>query len=159
MFGEWISRAPAHRNCAFSKCIWRAILKLMVKISVAFRLRISYVCCNNASKKDSCTLQTNVKIWKKSFYRIEKGWLNESNNRSTFGFKAMRRIDDADKCGVNNSRYQGQDSRGRPRATVEREGRAIVREAVTAPDSSLSTIHRVVCTHVTLTSLHTVKSD
>ena len=55
---------------------------------------------------------------------------------------------------VNNGRYQRQNGSGRPRATTEREDRAIVRAAVTAPDSSLSTIHRVTRTHVSNMTLH-----
>ena len=45
----------------------------------------------------------------------------------------------------------------RPRATVEREDREIVRIAVIAPDSSLSTIHRLACTHVSNTTLEKVE--
>ncbi|UYV82173.1 hypothetical protein LAZ67_21001252 [Cordylochernes scorpioides] len=44
---------------------------------------------------------------------------------------------------VNNGRIQRQDGSGLPRATTEREDRAIVRMAVAAPESTLSTIQRV----------------
>ena len=43
---------------------------------------------------------------------------------------------------------------GRPRATTEREDRAIVRAAVTARDSSLSTIQRVTNTEVTTRTIN-----
>ncbi|UYV60905.1 MYO1D [Cordylochernes scorpioides] len=43
---------------------------------------------------------------------------------------------------------QRQDGSGRPRATTEREDRAIVRMAVAAPESTLSTIQRVTGTQV-----------
>ena len=42
----------------------------------------------------------------------------------------------------------GSEQRGWPRATVEQEDKAIVRAVVTSPDSSLSTLHCVVYTHV-----------
>ncbi|UYV77770.1 hypothetical protein LAZ67_15002210 [Cordylochernes scorpioides] len=48
---------------------------------------------------------------------------------------------------VNNGRLQCQDGSGRSRDTTEREDRAIVRTAVTASDSTLSTIQRVTGTH------------
>ena len=46
---------------------------------------------------------------------------------------------------VNNGRYQGQDGSGRHRSTVKRKDRAIVKAAVTVPDSSLSINHSVAC--------------
>ncbi|UYV84357.1 hypothetical protein LAZ67_X001927 [Cordylochernes scorpioides] len=49
---------------------------------------------------------------------------------------------------VNNESMQCQDSSGRPRATTEREDRAIVRMAVAAPESTLSTLQRVTGTQV-----------
>ncbi|UYV62024.1 hypothetical protein LAZ67_1007530 [Cordylochernes scorpioides] len=49
---------------------------------------------------------------------------------------------------VNNGRLQRQDGSGRPRATTEREDRAIVRIAVAAPESTLTTIQRVTGTQV-----------
>ncbi|UYV61580.1 hypothetical protein LAZ67_1005361 [Cordylochernes scorpioides] len=49
---------------------------------------------------------------------------------------------------VNNGSMQRQDGSGRPRATTEREDRAIVRMAVAAPESTLSTIQRVTGTQV-----------
>ncbi|UYV72285.1 K02A2.6-like, partial [Cordylochernes scorpioides] len=49
---------------------------------------------------------------------------------------------------VNNGSMQRQDGGGRPRATTEREDRAIVRMAVAAPESTLSTIQRVTGTQV-----------
>ncbi|UYV78683.1 hypothetical protein LAZ67_16002377 [Cordylochernes scorpioides] len=49
---------------------------------------------------------------------------------------------------VNNETMQRQDGSGRPRATTEREDRAIVRMAVAAPESTLSTIQRVAGTQV-----------
>ncbi|UYV65957.1 GSPT1 [Cordylochernes scorpioides] len=45
-------------------------------------------------------------------------------------------------------KMQRQDGSGRPRATTEREDRAIVRMAVAAPESTLSTIQRVTGTQV-----------
>ena len=41
---------------------------------------------------------------------------------------------------VDNSKFQHHDGSGRPRASTEREERAIVWSAITVPDSSLSTI-------------------
>ena len=49
----------------------------------------------------------------------------------------------------------GSERSGRPRATVEREVRATARVAVIVPDSSLSTIHRVACTHMSKMTLST----
>ncbi|UYV82646.1 hypothetical protein LAZ67_22000361 [Cordylochernes scorpioides] len=49
---------------------------------------------------------------------------------------------------VNNGKMQRQDGSGRPRATTEREDRAIVRMAVAAPESTLTTIQRVTGTQV-----------
>ncbi|UYV81341.1 Transposase [Cordylochernes scorpioides] len=49
---------------------------------------------------------------------------------------------------VNNGSMQRQDGSGRPRETTEREDRAIVRMAVAAPESTLSTIQRVTGTQV-----------
>ncbi|UYV63544.1 SEC14L2 [Cordylochernes scorpioides] len=49
---------------------------------------------------------------------------------------------------VNNGRIQRQDGSGRPRATTEREDRTIVRMAVAAPESTLTTIQRVTGTQV-----------
>ncbi|UYV82953.1 B3GNT1 [Cordylochernes scorpioides] len=49
---------------------------------------------------------------------------------------------------VNNGSMQRQDGSGRPRATTEREDRAIVRMAVAAPESTLTTIQRVTGTQV-----------
>ncbi|UYV76601.1 hypothetical protein LAZ67_14001425, partial [Cordylochernes scorpioides] len=49
---------------------------------------------------------------------------------------------------VNNGSMQRQDGSGRPRATTELEDRAIVRMAVAAPESTLSTIQRVTGTQV-----------
>ncbi|GFV79394.1 hypothetical protein TNCV_1903661 [Trichonephila clavipes] len=45
---------------------------------------------------------------------------------------------------VDSGRFQSHYGSGRPRATADREDRVIVRSAVTAPDSTLSTIRRVV---------------
>lgn len=45
---------------------------------------------------------------------------------------------------INNGRFKRQNSSGRPRTTAEREGRVIVRSAISASDSSLSTIRRVI---------------
>ena len=42
---------------------------------------------------------------------------------------------------VKNGRYQVQNGNGLPRAKVEKEDKAIVRAAVTVPNSLLSTIH------------------
>ena len=44
---------------------------------------------------------------------------------------------------INNTRYQDRNGSNRHKATVEREDKVIVRAAARAPDSSLSTIHRV----------------
>ncbi|UYV64260.1 hypothetical protein LAZ67_3000095, partial [Cordylochernes scorpioides] len=49
---------------------------------------------------------------------------------------------------VNNRRMQRQDGSGRPRSTTEWEDRAIVRMAVAAPESTLSTIQRMTGTQV-----------
>ncbi|UYV83849.1 hypothetical protein LAZ67_X000408 [Cordylochernes scorpioides] len=49
---------------------------------------------------------------------------------------------------VNNGRMQRQDGSGRSRAKAELEDRAIVRMAVAAPESTLSTIQRVIGTQV-----------
>ncbi|GFX43637.1 uncharacterized protein TNCV_510861 [Trichonephila clavipes] len=49
---------------------------------------------------------------------------------------------------VNNDRFQRHDGSGQPRATADREDRLTLRSAVTAPDSSLSTIRHATCTRV-----------
>ncbi|GFU07290.1 SCAN domain-containing protein 3 [Trichonephila clavipes] len=49
---------------------------------------------------------------------------------------------------VENRRSQRHDGSGQPKATAYRDDRLIVRSAVTAPDSSLSTIRRVICSRV-----------
>ncbi|GFX53312.1 HTH_Tnp_Tc3_2 domain-containing protein [Trichonephila clavipes] len=54
----------------------------------------------------------------------------------------------------DNGRFQRHDSSGQPRATANRGNRLIVRSAVTAPDSSLSTIRRVTRTRVSTMIIH-----
>ncbi|UYV70264.1 Transposase [Cordylochernes scorpioides] len=55
---------------------------------------------------------------------------------------------------VNNGRLQRQDGSGRSRATTKREDRAIVRMAVAAPESTLSTIQRVTGTQVSKVTIN-----
>lgn len=55
---------------------------------------------------------------------------------------------------VDNGRVERRDGSGRPRATTDREDRLIVRAAVTAPDSSLSSIRRATRTRVTTMTIH-----
>ncbi|GFW59396.1 HTH_Tnp_Tc3_2 domain-containing protein [Trichonephila clavipes] len=55
---------------------------------------------------------------------------------------------------VGNGRFKRHDGRGRPRATADRENRLIVRSAVTASDSSLSTIKRTTRTRVSTMTIH-----
>ncbi|GFW17239.1 HTH_Tnp_Tc3_2 domain-containing protein [Trichonephila clavipes] len=52
---------------------------------------------------------------------------------------------------VDNSRFQFHDDSVRPRAAADGEDRWIVRSAVTAPDSSLSTFRRV--THLRVSTM------
>ncbi|UYV84223.1 hypothetical protein LAZ67_X001577 [Cordylochernes scorpioides] len=76
----------------------------------------------------------------------EAGWSNRLIARHLCGSDAAIR-----RCWqkwVNNGSMQRQDGSGRPRATTEREDRAIVRMAVAAPESTLSTIQRVTGTQV-----------
>ncbi|UYV74872.1 hypothetical protein LAZ67_12001574 [Cordylochernes scorpioides] len=70
----------------------------------------------------------------------EAGWSNRPIARHLCrGYAAIRRCW---QKWVNNGRMLRQDGSGRPRATTEREDRAIVRMAVSAPESTLSTIQR-----------------
>ncbi|GFS56807.1 HTH_Tnp_Tc3_2 domain-containing protein [Trichonephila clavipes] len=55
---------------------------------------------------------------------------------------------------VDSGRFQHHDDSGRHRATADREDRLTVRSAVTAPDSSLSTIRRVTRTCVSIMTIH-----
>ncbi|GFU63346.1 HTH_Tnp_Tc3_2 domain-containing protein [Trichonephila clavipes] len=55
---------------------------------------------------------------------------------------------------VNNGRFQCLDGSGRPRATADREDRLIVRSAVIAPDSSLSTLRRATRARVSTMTIH-----
>ncbi|UYV70855.1 hypothetical protein LAZ67_8000866 [Cordylochernes scorpioides] len=76
----------------------------------------------------------------------EAGWFNRLIARNLCRSDAAIR-----RCcqkWVNNGSMQRQDGRGRPRETTEREDRAIVRMAVAAPESTLSTIQRVTGTQV-----------
>ncbi|UYV75101.1 SIM2 [Cordylochernes scorpioides] len=76
----------------------------------------------------------------------EAGWSNRLIARHLCrNYAAIRRCS---QKWVNNGSMQRQDGSGRPRATTEREDRAIVRMAVAAPESTLSTIQRVTGTQV-----------
>ncbi|GFX11947.1 HTH_Tnp_Tc3_2 domain-containing protein [Trichonephila clavipes] len=55
---------------------------------------------------------------------------------------------------VARGRFQRHDSSGRPRATADRQDRLIVRSAVTALDSSLSTVRRTTHTRVSTMNIH-----
>ncbi|GFU56874.1 HTH_Tnp_Tc3_2 domain-containing protein [Trichonephila clavipes] len=55
---------------------------------------------------------------------------------------------------VNKDRFQRHDSSRRHSATADREDRLIVKTAVIALDSSLSTIRCVTCTRVSTTTIH-----
>ncbi|GFS94093.1 hypothetical protein TNCV_3785781 [Trichonephila clavipes] len=63
--------------------------------------------------------------------------------------EAMRPLEEAGKNGCKMA-----DDSGRPRATVDREDRLIVRSAVTASDSSLSIIRRTTRTRVSTMTIH-----
>ena len=141
MSDKWIARAPVYRICAF--IILGAILNLIIKPSVAFQLRIPYVGCNNASPKDSYSLQTEVSVWKRSFDRIERSWLNEWTISRHLG-QSDAEINWCWQESVNNGRYQCQNGSGWPSNTVEWNDTAIVRGSVTAPIYSLWTIYHIV---------------
>ncbi|GFT93410.1 HTH_Tnp_Tc3_2 domain-containing protein [Trichonephila clavipes] len=55
---------------------------------------------------------------------------------------------------MENGRLQRHDGSVRPKATADREDRLIVRSAVTASDSSLSTIRRTTRTRVSTMAIH-----
>ncbi|GFW76369.1 HTH_Tnp_Tc3_2 domain-containing protein [Trichonephila clavipes] len=55
---------------------------------------------------------------------------------------------------VKNNRFQHQDSSGRPRATADRKNRLIFRSAVTASNSSLSTVRRTTRTRMSTMTIH-----
>ncbi|GFU20221.1 HTH_Tnp_Tc3_2 domain-containing protein, partial [Trichonephila clavipes] len=82
----------------------------------------------------------------------EAGWANRRTTRH------MGRNDAAiRRCWrewMDNGRFQLHDGSGRPRATADREDRLIVRSAVTAPYSSLSTIRRKTHTRVFPMTIH-----
>ncbi|GFY08925.1 uncharacterized protein TNCV_4661171 [Trichonephila clavipes] len=81
----------------------------------------------------------------------QAGWENQRIARR------MGRSDDAiRRCWqerIDGGRFQLHDSRGRPRATADREDRLIIRSAVTAPDSSLSIIRRATRTRVSIMTI------
>nr|XP_042913807.1 uncharacterized protein LOC122273897 [Parasteatoda tepidariorum] len=82
----------------------------------------------------------------------EDGWTNRSIARHLSRSDAAIR-----RCWqgwLENGRVQCQDGSGRPRATTESEDRVIVRAAVTAPYSSLSTIRRSTQTPVSTMTIH-----
>ncbi|GFV78053.1 HTH_Tnp_Tc3_2 domain-containing protein [Trichonephila clavipes] len=54
----------------------------------------------------------------------------------------------------DNGRLQRHDGSGRPRVTADLEDRLIAKSAITAPDSSLSTIRRVTRTRVSTITIH-----
>ncbi|GFV76651.1 HTH_Tnp_Tc3_2 domain-containing protein [Trichonephila clavipes] len=54
---------------------------------------------------------------------------------------------------VDSSRFQCHVGSGRPKATADREGRLIVRSAVTALDSSLSTLRRSTRTRMSIKTI------
>ena len=143
MSDKWVARGPLLPNCAFSRCKKGAILNVMDKISVALRLRICYVGCNNASLKDTCTLQTDVTIWKRPLDRIERGWLNESNFERISLAQHLNQSNAANRrCWqewVNNA-----DIRFRTAAVVP----GPEYNWKIAADSSLSKIYHVACIHL-----------
>ncbi|GFS56436.1 HTH_Tnp_Tc3_2 domain-containing protein [Trichonephila clavipes] len=55
---------------------------------------------------------------------------------------------------VNNCRFQRHDGSGRPRAQADREDRLIVKSAVTAPNSLLSSIRRAARIRVPTMTIH-----
>ncbi|GFX97086.1 HTH_Tnp_Tc3_2 domain-containing protein [Trichonephila clavipes] len=55
---------------------------------------------------------------------------------------------------VDNGRFQRHEGSGRSRAIADREDRLTVRSAVTAPDSSLSTVRRATRTRVSTMTIH-----
>ncbi|GFX92180.1 hypothetical protein TNCV_1741001 [Trichonephila clavipes] len=61
----------------------------MVETFCCILTTISYVGYKNATPKDSCTLRAYVRVCKRPFDRIERGWLDESKNRSTSGPKGL----------------------------------------------------------------------
>ncbi|GFX53260.1 HTH_Tnp_Tc3_2 domain-containing protein [Trichonephila clavipes] len=97
----------------------------MVKISVAFRQRLTFAL--TMPRRRILAHYEDISEFERgrSLQWTEKGSLDESKNLLTSGSK---------RC--------------------EREDRAIVKAAVTAPDSSLLTIHRTVRTHVPNMTLH-----
>ncbi|GFY01091.1 transposable element Tcb2 transposase [Trichonephila clavipes] len=66
----------------------------------------------------------------------------------------MRSLEDADKNGADKVRFQRHDGSGQPRATTDREGRLIVRSAISTPDSLLSTIKLATHTRVSTMTIH-----
>ncbi|GFW48810.1 HTH_Tnp_Tc3_2 domain-containing protein [Trichonephila clavipes] len=55
---------------------------------------------------------------------------------------------------VENGRFQRHDGSGRPREKADREDKMIVKSAVTASESSLSTIRRTTRTRVSTMTIH-----
>ncbi|GFT59346.1 HTH_Tnp_Tc3_2 domain-containing protein [Trichonephila clavipes] len=66
----------------------------------------------------------------------------------------MRPLEDFLQEWVDNGRLQRQVVSGGPRATADQEDRLIVRSAVTAPDSSLSTIRCATHTRLSTLTIH-----
>ncbi|GFX58534.1 HTH_Tnp_Tc3_2 domain-containing protein [Trichonephila clavipes] len=88
----------------------------------------------------------------RSFELKEAGWANRRITRH------MGRSDAAIRRSwqewVKNGRFRRHDGSDRPRVTADREDRLTVRSAVTASDSSLSTIRRTTRTRVSIMTIH-----
>ncbi|UYV69399.1 hypothetical protein LAZ67_6003451 [Cordylochernes scorpioides] len=109
------------------------------------RLQYAYFYCINASPKDWSHYE-HMSETGRAIGLKEAGWSNRLIARHLCRSDAAIR-----RCWqkwVNNGSMQRQDGSGRPRATTEREDRAIVRMAVAVPESTLSTIQRVTGTQV-----------
>ncbi|GFX21115.1 HTH_Tnp_Tc3_2 domain-containing protein [Trichonephila clavipes] len=82
----------------------------------------------------------------------EGGWANRRITRHMGRSDAVIR-----RCWqewVSSGRFQRHDGSGRPRATADQEDRLIVRSAVTALDSLLTTIRRTTSTRVFIMNIH-----
>ncbi|GFW26837.1 HTH_Tnp_Tc3_2 domain-containing protein [Trichonephila clavipes] len=82
----------------------------------------------------------------------ELGWANRRITRHMGqNYAAFKRCS---QKWVDSVKFPRLDGSGRSRASADRDDRLIAKSAVTAPDSSLSTIRSVTCTRVSTMTIH-----
>ena len=139
MSDKWIVGALAHRNCVFSKCIYKD--RFLIWWS-KFLLQFDCKCLKSTVTmlhRRICAHYKQMSEFKRSRpYSDRKRVLGRIQQSLDMWVEFTQRLNNISKSGC-----QHQNGTGRSR--TEREGRAIVR----APASSLSTILRVAHTNET----------